>query len=54
MSVEPDPPYRGSKVNIKTKGKSHTSRLQALLAGAVLVAGLGLDAASANATAITV
>ncbi len=40
-------------MNIKTKGKSHTSRLQVLLVGAVLVAGLGLAATSANATAIT-
>jgi hypothetical protein len=39
-------------MNNRTKGKLHPSRLQALLAGAVLVAGMGLGATTANATAV--
>lgn len=40
-------------MNIKIKRKLHPSRLQALLAGAVLVAGMGLGATTANATTIS-
>ncbi|HZX72189.1 MAG TPA: PEP-CTERM sorting domain-containing protein [Rhodanobacter sp.] len=39
-------------MNNKTKGKLHRSRLQALLAGAALFAGLGLVATSANASIV--
>ena len=39
-------------MNNKTNAKSHPSRLRALLAGAVLVAGMGLMATTASATAV--
>jgi hypothetical protein len=40
-------------MNDKIKGKFHPSRLHALLAGVVLVAGMGLGATTASATTIT-
>jgi hypothetical protein len=39
-------------MNNKIKGRLHPSRLQALLAGAVLVAGMGLGTTTASATTI--
>ena len=41
---------RGSNMNIKTKAKLHPSRLQALIAGAVLFAGMSLVTTTAHAT----
>ncbi len=40
-------------MNNKINRALHPSRLQALLAGAVLVVGMGLGATTANATTIT-
>jgi hypothetical protein len=51
--VETASPTEGGKMNNKINRALHPSRLQALLAGAVLVVGMGLGAATASATTIT-